>query len=711
MTLQERRELYRQKVMDGPGYSLADWSSWDYSTLNDIITLKRKTKRDDRTLNDVYIMADTETSKRHYNATVKKKDGTIKYEPVTNYVVVWTVSIRAYGINLVTLYGRTPSDLARCFDKIHEALPGDDTMIYFHNLSYDWQFIRRFLFQRFAYPEEQLNTKSHYPISIKFKGGLIIRDSLILAQRGLNKWAKDLNVQHQKAVGDWDYDLIRNQDTELSADEMHYAEYDTLAGVECLEAMCKGLKKDLSTIPYTATGIPRDDMKKLAKSNRWRESFLKFVPTYEQYVKLTKVYHGGYTHGNRHDIGRIIRDQVQCRDFASSYPYILTAYKMPMQFAPVDKVTIEEILSLMDDFAFMFRLILIRPRLKDDAVAMPYLQSSKADKTINMVLDNGRILCAEYVSIWLTEYDLAIINDQYEFDSYLITNCEMATKAYMPRWFTDYVYKCFYDKTMLKGGDPVAYSMAKSKINSIYGMCVQHCVRDEIYENYETGEYYIGESVPQDEYEKWKNKHSSIMLYQVGVWVTAIAAYNLFKLGACADDWIYSDTDSCYAYGWDEQKLNQYNESCKQRLRDNGYGPVIRDGREYWLGVAESDGDKDTYTEFRVLGAKRYCGRCKADGQLHITVAGVPKCGAEALKDDITNFDAGIVFPGELTGKKTHMYLYEEISIDAHGNEYADSIDLTPCDYLADIVELQDWQKYFEEEISVEAYAADAYGN
>ena len=721
MTLNERRYRFQQKIVnDNLTYKMADWADWDYSILNDVVTLRRKSKWNKRTLNDIFIMGDTETSKKHENAVAQLKatkkhkektgEGTItKYVPVTNYVVVWTVSIRAYGFNLVTLYGRKPSDMARCFSRIVDNLPGDDVYIYFHNLAYDWVFLRKFLFREFGFPEEQLNTKPHYPISIKFANGLILRDSLILAQRGLEKWAKDLNVTDQKAVGDWDYNLIRNQNTPLTTNELHYAEFDTLAGVECLEATLKGLQKELISIPFTATGIPRDHVRRLADANNWRPKFEKMALTFNQYIKATLVYHGGFTHANRHDVGRTIRELVECRDFASSYPFTLCAYKFPMgAYSAIEGATIEKILSMADDFAFMFKLILIKPRLKDDNISMPFLQFSKCQSTINAVQDNGRILCAAYAEIYLTEYDLMTIAEQYDFEAYIITECEIARKDYLPRWFTDYVFQCFYDKTMLKGGDPVLYAIAKSKINSIYGLCCQKSIRETINEVYETGEFKPGETNPEEDYKKYLERSTSVLPYQWGVEVTSIAARNLFKLGACAKDWIYSDTDSCYSVGWDEEALSAYNEECKRKLRANGYDAVIRNGREYWLGVAEFEGDKDTYTEFRVLGAKRYCGRQKADGQLHITVAGVPKTGAKCLNDDIENFEAGMVFSGTDTKKKTHTYIFNEgISIDENGNEVGDYIDLTPCDYLTDMVELKNWKRIFEEEIYIEAYGME----
>ena len=153
--------------------------------------------------------------------------------------------------------------------------------------------------------------------------------------------------------------------------------------------------------------------------------------------------------------------------------------------------------------------------------------------------------------------------------------------------------------------------------------------------------------------------------------------------------WLYSDTDSCYATGWDSDRLEDYNHRTKQKLIDAGYGPVLHNGREYWMGVAEKDGE---YTEFKTQGAKRYCCRDASTCQLKITVAGVPKKnGAKCLNDDISRFTSGMIFDGKTTGKKTHFYLHSEIYTDEKGNITADSIDLEPCDYLLQ-AEHEIWQ-------------------
>ena len=276
------KELYtiRQKwYRDNVPYSMTYWDDFNFGLLSKITWLYSRRGKERVTVNDCYIMADTETS--------KKDDGT-----QNNHVVAWTISIRAFHVNIVTLWGRRPSDFCKCIDYIMKNLAGDQTIIYFHNLSYDYVFLRKFLFDSLGYPVRELNTKPHYPVCLTWDNGLLIKDSLILAQRSLDKWAKDYDVEHQKAVGKWQYDRIRTQHEEFTADELEYIEHDTLAGVECLDAMMQALGKNVATAPYTATGIPREGVRKAGKEHRARDIFSRQAMEYDDYIMCEKVYHG-----------------------------------------------------------------------------------------------------------------------------------------------------------------------------------------------------------------------------------------------------------------------------------------------------------------------------------------------------------------------------------------------------------------------------------
>lgn len=691
--MNQRSELYADRqawFQKHWSYNFRFYKYFDFKLLNKIMTIKRSGSKNPETYNDAIIMIDTETSKEQPGCVCR------------NYVVAWTMTIMAYHNPIVTLYGSRPSELIYTINQVVLNMMGNKTVMYVHNLSYDWVFLRKFMLKEWGTPKNQLNTKPHYPLFIEFKNGLIFKDSLILAQRSLEKWAKDLDVKHKKASGFWDYDAIRNQDARFSPDEKTYIEHDTLAGVECIDVTMQMLGKRIYSMPLTATGIPREIVMKKAKASGGRDLFNKIVPDYDTQKVLEQVFHGGYTHNNRHFTERVIYGDITAYDEASAYPYAMLAYKFPMErFHPFDNCDPSFILQNAEDFAYIFRLILIRPRLKSDEIPMPALQKSKAVQTINSIDDNGRILCADYVEIFLNEIDLEVIMQQYDYDKALCIDVQYAAKDYLPRWFTDYVYQCFVDKTMLKGGDPVAYSIAKAKLNALYGMCVQRPIRQIIEELYESGLYEKKEEDEKELYDKYVKNINSVLPYQWGVWVTSIAFRNLFTIGSYAGTWIYSDTDSCYGMDWDKNGIAAYNESCKARLTARGYGSVHHNNRDYRLGICEVDGE---YKEFISVGAKRYAVRDKND-MVKITVAGVPKSGRVCLNDDLHNFHAGLIFDGKTTGKKLHTYFFEDdIYTDANGNERGDSIDLSPGDYVLDSVHEINWESLFYDEIEVRDY-------
>ena len=713
-------------------YKMLRWDKFDYSILSrNCMYYRKKGKFQKGTWNDVIIGADTETSKSHE----------ISNDPLPNHVVAWTISIRMFKCNICTIYGTKPSEMMDAFKEIRKALKGDEIYIYFHNMAYDYVFLRLFLFQAFGYPVKELNTKPHYPILLAFENGLIFKDSLILSGCKLEKWANDLNVHHKKAVGSWDYDLIRDQDGEFTRAELRYIENDTLALVECLDALCISLGKNINTIPYTATGIPREEVRERAKNHNGHRDFVRKAPTFEQFEKLTMLYHGGYSHGNRFYLGEFLDDEiVKCKDFQSSYPFCLLAFRYPNSaFVELGRnVKTDYIIRNSEDYAFIFKVSFFNIKLKDKGFPMPALQASKCFSSLNMKTSNGRVLKAGYCSLYICEQDLLVLADQYEWDqkNSICSEVEMATKDYLPRWFTDYVFELFADKCRrkpLKDQDPVGYALAKARVNSVYGLTVQKSVRENFIEVKEPGWYKINkegdkeffesgeyrQDFDQDirkEYEKYLKNPNSVLPYYWGTYCTAYAFRNLFMLGDCvkkyynkkgkfaySPHWYYSDTDSCYSDEWDEEKVKAYNERCKELLKRNGYGAVEVNGKEYWLGVAEADAE---YSEYTVLGSKRYAGRSVEDGQLHITVAGVPKQGAKCLKDDLKNFQKDFIFDGLTTGKLSHFYIFSPsgIYIDEWGNEIGDSIDLQPCDYLLDAVDR-------EEFLETEDYYMEYYGD
>ena len=734
-TTQKELFLMRQDYLTrNYSYVFCHHTEFKYEILNNIMYVTRsgQTKKKE-TYNNCIIMCDTETSKKRLKHSAQQTKLESGFTARENHVVAWTISVRAFGLNICTLWGHRPSTFCQTIKKIHDNMQGDITIVYIHNLCYDHWFLRRFMYKEFGIPKKSLNIKPHYPLFLRFDCGLEFRDSLILAQKKLESWAEDLNVEHKKACGYWNYNKYRNQNQKYSKRELKYIEHDTLAGVECIDKMMHNLGKKVYSLPYTSTGIIRKDLQEIGKENNAHEFFLNVVPSYDEYLKFNKAFHGGYVHANRHYIDELITEEdyglVQCQDFMSSYPFSLLAFKYPMEkFHYMDKdMTADQILKSSDSTAFLFKFVAYNVRIKNSHISAPALQFSKCEEgsVINPVIDNGRITECTYLELYMTELDLQVIKSQYEIERHTCTDVMYAHKDYLPRWFTDYVYKWFYKKCELKFYEeerPVDYYIAKTKINGCYGLCVQKCINEDIIEEFFdsekhfSGEYHKREFKTKEEEVAWQKKQynkyvknrNSILPYFWGVWCTAYSFRNLHIMNTFVkpDDegglLLYNDTDSAYAIGWNENMIADYNRRCKAALKANGYDSVIINGKEFILGSMEHKPLKDDYTEFKVQGAKRYAGRCKKDGEIHITVAGVPKdTGALCLDNDLDNFTKNCVFDGKTTGKKQHTYFSSDIYIDEEGNETADSIDLTPSNYSLDPTKRFDWE-LFDDEIEME---------
>ena len=689
--------LYRKELRfwDDHPYELTFWKDYDFENFKHLRT-KKKTNKAGTSYKDVIIMADTETS--------RKEHGT------DNHICAWSIAFRAFDRNICTLWGQDPRELAEMFEKLLDVFAVDETYVYWHNLSYDHIFTRKFMFERFGFPEDQLNTKPLYPLYIRYPRGLIFKDSLILAQRGLDRWAKDLRVEHQKALGSWDYEKKRNQHGEtLTPDELLYIEHDVLAGVECIDVTLKQIHKTIGTAPYTATGIPRGECRDISKENRGRDWFLSIQnEEYSIQEKLEKCFHGGFTHNNRYYTG--VTTGAICKDFSSSYPFEMLRKFPAEKFWPMmGKIDPRTILDNREDYAFLFTVSVRNVDLLDLRDPMPSLLFSTKFQSLNAVVDGGRILRADWIECEMNEIDFDLFVNQYTFDekSLIISDCYCAYKDYLPRWFTDYVFERYKAKSRLKHIDPVLYAIEKARLNALFGMCAQRPVKMQVVENYETGIYSIDwEEKPEEAYQKWRNRRSSFLPYCIGVWVTSYAMRDLFGLGACvAKDgvWLYSDTDSVYATAFDEAKLARFNQKRKDFLTERGYGPFEIKGEWFTLGEAATDG---IYRKFKALHSKCYITQTMAPKKLRkykITVAGVPKAGVAALHNDIRAFKVGFCFPGTISGKLQHEHNFvEEIYTDENGNITGDSINLTPCDYI--IKDQNDISDILTEEVYLQTY-------
>lgn len=159
-----------------------------------------------------------------------------------------------------------------------------------------------------------------------------------------------------------------------------------------------------------------------------------------------------------------------------------------------------------------------------------------------------------------------------------------------------------------------------------------------------------------------------------GIYVTAYARRNLLENVRKLDKYvIYCDTDSIkLADGFDESIIENYNKQVKEKLENiskrlkinfEKYSPEDIKGKKHLIGLFEDETKDGSYQEFITQGAKKYAYRDK-DGELHITVSGVPKSGVKDLNNDISNFKDDLVFKYETTGKNVIQYNDEQCPFD-----------------------------------------------
>lgn len=705
------------------GYPIISFKSYDYMRLFDGNFIRRSNAGRFLSVYEKVITVDTETY--------------VYSDKQIGFITDWTITIE----NDCCIYGNHVSDLLETIDKILYTLHADKEHIvrfYIHNFPYDYMFLRNHMFEKWGEPDKCLASKAHRYIFMDWTGqGLEFRDSQILTQRSLERLCKDMGTT-EKAVGAWDYKKFRTPDSGRTTKEITYVCTDTIA-------LCKALRKYISdrgytvaNVPLTNTGFIRSKARSLSrKDKKWRKKFLDIQLDLIQYKQLVDSYHGGYTHANRYFVNRVIREKMQCYDFASSYPARLIYEKYPMtNFVYTDSLTLSDIIDLKDDYAFSGYIRLKNVRLKKDC-PMPPMAFHKAkvcvfpDKDVKSKktlfeenLDNGKIVNADTVIYPFTDPDLEAILECYDYDWADVANVMRAKKEYIPEWLISYIMDLYFNKSTLKHADPVLYMISKGELNGVYGMMVQKIIQQIFEEDFENGEWSnkLTEDKEQELLEKFYRSRNSFLPYQFGVWVTAYAQRELFKLGKCCKVWIYSDTDSVKGYDWDMDALKAYNDEIIRISEERKLGLVEYNGEKFRLGIADFDGE---YLEFKTMGSKRYCFREKREikrkhiksykinykkarkinkkGVLKITVAGVPKDGIYCLDDDINNFSKGFIFRNNRTFKRNFKkfnpdaepkwklkteYIYvkgvKKMQIEESKIEYGCSIRLSDTEYELD---------------------------
>lgn len=599
------------------------------------------------------------------------------------YVWQW-----AFGDD-VCVVGRTWDEFLQMAENIAYLLkPHQKLVVFVHNLSYEYAFLSGIYNFR---PQDVFCLKPRKILKCTMFDRIEFRCSYLHSQMNLKEYTEKMGVEHSKLSGEeFDYSKQRFSWTPLSQKELDYCTYDVIGLVEAIKVDMEHENDLLSTFPLTSTGYVRRDAKR--EMEKFTYSYIQEqLPNVHIYTMCREAFRGGNTHGNRYFAGHIV-NEVHSLDRSSSYPDVLVNRPFPnghfKELGYIEEDVFNRLLN--SNKAILMRVKITGLRLRNKWWGCPYLSRDKCRDIVGAGYDNGRILLADSLETTLTDIDYRIIEYEYIWDSIEFLDVAYTIYRRLPEPFTKLINEYYRRKTILKGNPEAEldYYRAKAKLNSLYGMTAQDPCKPTIL--YMDGEYVIEDGDVEHLLAK-DNKKRKLPCYQVGVWCTAWARWELetgLRLVEESPDaeFIYTDTDSIKYTGTVD--FSGYNEEKIKNSTEHGAYAIDSKGKYHYMGVFEEEG---TCRRFITLGAKKYAYE-DADGELHITISGVIKSkgakelakygGLESFKPDFIFREAGGV--EAVYNDKPPMSHYE---IDGHTIPITANVVLRESTYTLGITE------------------------
>lgn len=561
-----------------------------------------------------------------------------------------------FSINEQVYYGRTWDELKAFMLRIEYWATDKKKFVFVHNLAYEFQFMRNAFKFKNVFARKSRKTLKFELQEFNFE----FRCSYMMSNSSLEKLPNIYQLPIEKKVGNLDYNILRNSKTVISEKELEYCENDCLV---IYHYILKELEtyETIKNIPLTSTGHVRKELKDLIQNDySYRNKVRRSVNVDGHvYNLLISAFAGGYTHANWIYADEII-ENVDSYDFTSSYPYVMVTHKFPAtEFRKINITRIEQFKSC---FAYI-----INVKLK--GVSCKYynnfISQSKCKRILKGRYDNGRLIGAEELEIILTDVDFRFIMETYEIEEYEFLEVYYSIYDYLPKQFIEFILQKYVNKTEYKNvaGKEVEYALEKAKFNSLYGMSVTNNIKDNVVFSNEDGWKEVPLINEEIKALLEKEQKAGFLSFSYGVWVTAWARYNLLSnLIKFDKNVIYADTDSLKLYGnYDKMIIENYNKEVEKRIKEvskeleidiEKFQPKDSKGIKHILGVFEHDA---SYDKFITQGAKKYAYIDSKDKEIHITVSGVPKKGAKALKK-LEDFKDNFVFKYEDTGKNLLIY-------------------------------------------------------
>lgn len=645
---------------------------WELPYLRKLLNCKESHKRGITYL-EIPCAFDIETT----NIYKRKKDGSIETDPRPfAFMYHWQ-----FCLDDKVVFGRTWEEFQKLMRTLEQNLNlsyKTRLVVFVHNLPFEWFYI-----QRFVEYEEGFFLEEKKPAKILTKGGIEFRCSYILSNMTLNKFCKnESGVIHYKLDGDtYNYDKIRTPTTPMEEYEEAYCYNDVRGLCECISSRMKN--DTLATMPMTATGYVRRDLREAVRGNKkYREKFKNNALDPKLYTMCRQAFRGGDTHANINFSNQTIYNAYG-KDIASSYPATMIMDQFPSTaFFRINTSTMAS--RDLSGYALLMHIMLVGNVRYIGQCGIPYIAYSKCLRySADKITDNGRILKCSYVEMVCTDIDYEIIKNEYYCDKIYIKECYASKYAPLDEPIKNIVMEYYKGKTELKGVDSMKYEYTKKKnlLNSTYGCMVMRIDQEETIFNPQTFLYDIKNKPLEETLEKFYKSRNNFLSYQVGVWITAGSRKRLRRmLNVVGSDVIYCDTDSIKFIGDHEADFEKENAHIIKRAEECGAFAYDRKGNKKYMGVWENDGTGE-FSEFRTLGAKKYVYK-DAEG-IHSTIAGVSKKAGEKYftEHGVDGFQIGKTIPN--SGHLTAFYNPDPIhEITINGDTFTTASNLAIIDNI-----------------------------
>lgn len=573
-----------------------------------------------------------------------------------------------FSINDQVYYGRTWVEFKLFLDEL-EKNDNCKKIVFIHNLSFEfqalWSVVRI---------KDVMSRKSRKLLTCHLEDyNIELRCTQMLSNLKLANLPKEYQLPVEKKVGDLDYSLLRTPATPLTDRELGYCEFDCLVTYWYVKTELETYER-VDKLPITSTGKVRKQLQRLVLGDPAyvRKVSRQINTNPKVYNMLVDAFAGGYTHANYIYADEIL-PSVDSYDETSAYPYVLVTCKFPS--TEFKRCYIKRAEDMLPNFAYLLtvRMTNIKSKYYNN-----FISSSKCTEIKGRPhYDNGRIISAKEITITCTDVDLRFFLDSYSYDSYEILESYFSIYSYLPIEYVNFILDKYVLKTKLKNveGKELSYNREKQAFNALYGMTVTNTIRADVeFENYEE---WIESPLSNNQImEKLcKDKKRGFLNFAWGVWCTAYARDNLLRRVLDLDPYVaYCDTDSCkVVQGYDKYIFDAYNASVEAKIKkvskERGipferFAPADIKGNAHLLGVFECETGKGrsvTYDEFITQGAKKYA--YKIDGEIHVTVSGVPKEGGADCLNSLDEFRDDLVFDFEHTNKLTLAYNDNQIPV------------------------------------------------